>query len=302
MTEEIRLDGRVVVITGAGRGLGRAHALLLARRGARVVVNDVGVNVDGTGGAPIADEVVGEIRSLGADALASTHDISCPEGGQALVEAAVAHFGRLDAVVHNAGVLRDKTVTKLEPGDVRAVNAVHLEAAFWILKPAMLEMRRQNFGRIVLTTSASGLFGTFGQSNYAAAKMGLVGLMRVAAQEGAKFGIHCNCVAPTARTRMTEALVGDLANKLDPEHVAPLVAFLVSEQCKLNNRIFSAGGGRYANVFLGLTPGWVHRGERPATPEEVMAQMDAITEQSGFTVPETGLDEVRLLQQALADG
>lgn len=302
MNSEIRLDGMTVIITGAGRGLGRAHALLLAARGANVVVNDAGVTVDGRGdGASVASQVVDEIEAAGGVALASTHDISHPEGAAELVEAAIAAFGRLDGVVHNAGVLRDKTMTKLEPDDVRTVLAVHLEAAFWILQPAMLEMRKHGFGRVVLTTSASGLFGNFGQSNYGAAKMGLVGLMRVASLEGAKFNILINCVAPTARTRMTENLVGDLADRLDPEHVSPLVAYLMSPECKLGNRIFSAGGGRYASVFLGVTPGWVNRSDVVATPEEVASHMPAILETSGHAVPESGIEELRLLQAALTD-
>jgi NAD(P)-dependent dehydrogenase (short-subunit alcohol dehydrogenase family) len=303
MTNELRLDGRVVAITGAGRGLGRAYAHLLAARGARVIVNDAGVEVDGTGaGSPIAEQVVMEIRRSGGEAVSSTDDIATPEGGQALVAAATSAYGRLDGVIHNAGVLRDKSLAKLEPADVRSVLAVHLEAAFWILRPAFSEMRRNGFGRIVLTTSASGLFGTYGQSNYAAAKLGLVGLMRVIAQEGGRFGIQCNCVAPTARTRMTEALVGELADKLDPQHVASLVAYLVSERCKLTNRIFSAGGGRYASVFMGLTPGWVHRAAQPATPEQVEEHLDAILDPDGFTVPETGLDELKIIQEALSGG
>ncbi len=300
MNETVRLDGRVVVITGAGRGLGRAHALLLAARGARVVVNDAGVAMDGTAaGQPIAEQVVQEIEQAGGVALASTHDIATPEGGAALIAATTAAYGRVDGVVHNAGVLRDKTLHNLEPDDVRKVMSVHLEAAFWILRPALLEMRKVGFGRIVLTSSGSGLFGNFGQSNYGAAKMGLVGLMRVLTLEGARYGILCNCVAPTARTRMTEAHLGDLADKLDPAHVAPLVTYLMSERCTRGNQILSAGGGRYASVFIGLTPGWVHHGDAPATPELVESMLPTILDQAGYTVPDTGLDEVKMLQAAL---
>jgi NAD(P)-dependent dehydrogenase (short-subunit alcohol dehydrogenase family) len=300
MNESVRLDGRVIVITGAGRGLGRAYAHLLSQRGAKVVVNDAGVATDGSAaGSPIADQVVEEIRAAGGQAIASTTSIASPEGGAALIGAALEAFGRLDGLVHNAGILRDKSLVKLEPDDVRSVLAVHLEAAFWLLKPAFAAMRSGGFGRVVLTTSSSGLFGNFGQSNYGAAKTGLVGLMRVLVQEGARFGILCNCVAPSARTRMTEALLGDLADKLDPAHVAPLVAYLCSERSRLNNQIFSAGGGRYARVFLGLTPGWVHRGSAPATPEDVEANLERILDPQGFTVPESGLDELQLMRAAL---
>lgn len=294
----VDLTGETVLVTGAGRGLGRAHALLLGERGAHVVVNDVGVATDGSSaGERAADAVAAEIVANGGKATASTHDITDPDAARAMIDLAVGISGRIDALVHNAGILRDKTIAKLTVDDVESVLAVHLKAAFWMLIPAFAAMREAGHGRIVLTSSASGLFGTFGQSNYGAAKMGLVGLMRVLSAEGARNNILVNTVAPSARTRMTEELLGDLADKLDPEHVAPLVAYLCSRACTTGNGIFSAGGGRYASVFLGLTPGWTKPEAGVATPEEIAAAFETITSRDGYTVPDSGLDE---LQQMLA--
>lgn len=292
--EPIRLDGRVIVVTGAGRGLGLSHARLLAERGAHVVVNDVVRD----GENPAADAVAA-ITSMGGSAVAALHDISTPDGGAGLVAAALDTFGRLDGLIHNAGILRDRTLVKLEPADVRDVMAVHLDAAFWMLKPAIEAMKVNTFGRVVLTTSSSGLFGNYGQSNYAAAKMGLVGLMRVLSLEAARAGVLVNTVAPSARTRMTEDLLGPLADRLDPGHVSPLVAYLCSEACTTGNRIYSAGGGRYASVFLGLTPGWTRTGEGFATIEDIAGQIDRIHEREGHIVPESGQDELAVMLKAL---
>jgi NAD(P)-dependent dehydrogenase (short-subunit alcohol dehydrogenase family) len=301
MTQSIRLDGRVAIVTGGGRGLGRAYCLALAARGAKVVVGDAGVALDGErAGEPVAEQVAAAIRAAGGEALAVTGDISTVEGGRGLVEAAVSHYGRLDGLVHNAGILRDRTLAKLTPEDVDAVLAVHLRAAFWMIGPAIAAMRANGFGRVVLTSSASGLFGTFGQANYAAAKMGLVGLMRVLAQEHARHGILCNVVAPSARTRMTESLLGDLADRLAPEHVAPLVTLLLSERCTQGNQVFLAGGGRYARAFIGVTPGWTQRGPEPATPEALAEHWSQVVDPAGYTIPDSGLDELALMQAAFA--
>ncbi|MFC5343220.1 SDR family NAD(P)-dependent oxidoreductase [Brevundimonas staleyi] len=292
--DAIRLDDRVIVVTGAGRGLGLSYVRLLSQRGAKVVVNDIVQN--GESPAEVAAEV---LRAAGGQAIGSTRDISTPEGGAALVADAVEAFGRLDGVVHNAGILRDRTLAKLSPEDVRDVFKVHLEAAFWVLQPAMEAMKANRFGRVVLTSSASGLFGNYGQSNYGAAKTGLVGLMRVLTQEGARAGVLVNTVAPSARTRMTEDLLGPLAERLDPDHVAPLVAYLCSARCETGNRIYSAGGGRYASVFLGLTPGWTRQGEGVATPEDIAAHIDQIHDRDGYIVPESGLDELAVMLKAM---
>lgn len=295
----IRFDEQTVVITGAGGGLGREYALLMAARGANVVVNDLGGSVHGAGdGHGPADQVVTEIQQAGGTAVASYDSVATPEGGQAIVATALQSFGRVDALVHNAGILRDKSFLKLETADVEDVLDVHLKAAFWVCQPAFAAMKEQGYGRFVLTTSSSGLFGNFGQSNYGAAKTGLLGLMRVLSVEGARYGIQANCVSPTARTRMTEELLGPLAEHLAPEHVAPLVAYLCSRNCDFTSEIISAGGGRFARVFLGLAPGW-YGGSAAVTPEDVAAHMPDIFNPDAFTIPGTSLDEAEVLLAAL---
>ncbi|ROO85805.1 NAD(P)-dependent dehydrogenase (short-subunit alcohol dehydrogenase family) [Actinocorallia herbida] len=285
---EIDFTGRVAVVTGAGGGIGRAHALLLAARGASVVVADVGG----------AEEVVAEIEKAGGSAVAATASIATAEGGASVVAAALAAFGRLDVVLHNAGILRDASFAKMAEADVADVMAVHLDGAFHVLRPAWPVMRAQNYGRVLLTTSASGLFGTFGQANYAAAKAGLVGLMNVLAVEGARHGIQVNALSPTAATRMTEGLLGDLADRFDPAHIAPVAAYLVSERCALTHHILSAGGGRVARIFVGTTPG-AYLGADPATPEAVEAALDEVLDLDSYVVPEDGTGEVALIRRAL---
>ena len=236
----IRFDDQTVVITGAGGGLGRAYALLMAARGANVVVNDLGGSVHGSGdGRGPADQVVTEIRQAGGTAVAIYDSVATPEGGQAIIATALQEFGRIDALLHNAGILRDKTFLKLTPADVEDVLDVHLKAAFWLCQPAFAAMKEQAYGRFVLTTSSSGLFGNFGQANYGAAKTGLLGLMRVLSIEGARYGILANCVSPSASTRMTEELLGPLAEHLSPQQVAPLVAYLSSRNCDFTSEIIS---------------------------------------------------------------
>jgi NAD(P)-dependent dehydrogenase (short-subunit alcohol dehydrogenase family) len=209
---EIRFDGRVAIVTGAGGGLGRTYALELARRGARVVVNDKGGAADGTGsGSSMADAVVKEIREAGGSAVASYDSVSTPEGGSAIVKTAVDAFGRVDVVINNAGILRDKTFAKLEPENLEVVLDVHLKGAFFVSQPAFRLMKEQGYGRFLFTASNAGIFGNFGQTNYGAAKMGLVGLSNVLALEGAKNGITSNVLAPMARTRLTESLLGAAA-------------------------------------------------------------------------------------------
>jgi NAD(P)-dependent dehydrogenase (short-subunit alcohol dehydrogenase family)/acyl dehydratase/putative sterol carrier protein len=255
----IRFDDQVAVVTGAGGGLGRLYALELARRGARVVVNDLGGARDGTGSSSRpADDVVREIASAGGTAVANYDSVAAPEGGQRIVQSAIDHFGRLDILINNAGILRDKSFAKMEPGMWQAVLNVHLQGAFHVTQPAFQVMRQQGYGRIVLTTSAAGLFGNFGQANYGAAKLGLVGLMNTLKLEGARYNIKVNTVAPLATTRLTEdVLPPDFADKLKPEFVAPLVLYLCSEQCTDTGLILNAGMGNYGRAAVISAPGVV---------------------------------------------
>ena len=292
---EIRYDGRVAVITGAGGGLGKTYALEMARRGASIVVNDLGGNPDGRGGGQsMADETVSEIKKAGGEAVANYDSVATPEGGEAMVQAAIDSFGRVDIVINNAGILRDKSFANLEPPDLEAVVDVHLKGAFFVSQPAFRHMKEAGYGRFVFTTSAAGLFGNFGQANYAAAKMGLVGLSNVIAIEGAKYGIKSNVVAPIALTRLTEELLGPLAEKLDPNHVTPLTLFLVSEQNEATHEIYSVGGGRIARSFVGVTPGWFTGGKIPSV-EEVAGNFEAIRDTQEYIIPEGVGDEIRII-------
>jgi len=297
---DIRFDGRVAVITGAGGGLGKTYALDLGRRGAKVVVNDLGGKSDGTGGGhSMADGVVDEIKSAGGEAIANYDSVSTPEGGEGIIRSAVEKFGRVDVVINNAGILRDKTFLKLTPDELGIVLDVHLKGAFYVSQPAFRVMKEKGYGRFVFTSSAAGIFGNFGQTNYGAAKMGLVGLMNVLAVEGAKYNIRCNTIAPTARTRMTEELLGPLAPLLDPEAVTPLVVYLASEACELTHEIFSVGGGRFARVFLGLTPGWVAPSGKKPSAEDIQEHLGQIRDTDGYTIPDNITDELRILSKVL---
>ena len=299
---DIRFDGRVAIVTGAGGGLGRTYALQFASRGARVVVNDLGGTAQGKGsGHSMADAVVKEITEAGGEAVANYDSVSTPEGGEAMVQAALDAFGRVDVVINNAGILRDKTFAKLPPEDLGAVLDVHLKGAFFVSQPAFRSMKDNAYGRFVFTTSAAGLFGNFGQTNYGAAKMGLVGLSNVLAIEGAKYNIKSNVIAPIARTRMTEELLGGFAALLDPEQVTPLVTYLASEQCELSHEIFSVGGGRYARAFVGLTKGWFAGKKKVPAPEDVRDHLDQIRSEDGYIVPGSAGDELKLLMEFLKD-
>jgi NAD(P)-dependent dehydrogenase (short-subunit alcohol dehydrogenase family) len=265
-----------------------------------VVVNDLGGAVDGQGGsASAADQCVAEIKAAGGQAVASYDTVSTPEGGEAIVKKAIEAFGQIDIVINNAGILRDKSFAKLEPKDVDAVLDVHLRGAFHVSQPAFRAMKDRGYGRFLFTSSAAGIFGNFGQANYGAAKMGLVGLSNVIAVEGARANIKSNVIAPIARTRMTEQLLGPLAAHLDPEQVTPLACFLVSEACTLTHEIFSVGGGRYARVFVGLAKGWAAgKGSRPGL-EDVRDHLDEIMSTDGYTVPASINDEMAVLMAAL---
>jgi NAD(P)-dependent dehydrogenase (short-subunit alcohol dehydrogenase family) len=290
---ELNFENRVAVITGAGGGLGRSHALLLASRGARVVVNDLGGKPDGTGASDSpADLVVKEILEQGGEAVANFDSVSTPEGGAAIIKTAVDAYGTVDIVINNAGILRDKSLLKLEPADFEILVDVHLKGAFFVSQPAFKVMKEKGYGRFIHTTSAAGLFGNFGQTNYAAAKTGLLGLSNLIAIEGAKYGITSNVIAPIARTRLTESLLGPLAEALAPEQVTTLVAYLVSEECTLTHEIFSVGGGRIARVFVGLTPGWFAGKGVVPTPEDVRDNIDTIRQTEGFTIPTAATDEM----------
>ena len=244
------VKGRVVVITGAGGGLGRRHALLFAQEGARVVVNDLGGNRDGSGfGSDMADMVVSEITGAGGEAVASYDDVSTVDGGANAVATALDAFGQIDVVVNNAGILRDKSFHKMTPQQWDAVLKVHLYGAFNVTRAAWPHMREQQYGRVVVTTSTSGLFGNFGQANYGAAKMGMVGLVNTLAVEGARYNITANAIAPLADTRMTADVIPDDARmNLDPAFASPLVVHLCSEECTDTGTITLASGGHYARV------------------------------------------------------
>ena len=293
---EIRYDGRVAVITGAGGGLGKTYALELARRGAKVVVNDLGGSRDGTGGGTsMADQTVKEIVEAGGEAVANYDSVATPEGGEGIVKTALDHFGRIDVVINNAGILRDKTFAKLPPEDLEAVLAVHLKGAFFVSQPAFRAMKDAGYGRFVFTASAAGILGNFGQTNYGAAKMGLVGLSNVVALEGAKYNVKSNVIAPLAKTRLTEELLGPFADKLAPDWVTPLVCYLCSERCEISHEIFSAGGGRYARFFVGVTPGWFAGQGAIPTVDQIADHIDQIRNPEGYLIPGQANEEIALL-------
>ena len=289
---QLGYDGKVAIITGAGGGLGRQHALLLARRGALVVVNDLGGAVDGTGAnVGAAQKVVDEITAAGGEAVADTNSVATPEGGAAIVQSAIDAFGRVDIVINNAGILRDKSFHNMGSDLVDPVLDVHLRGAFHVTQPAWVRMREQGYGRIVSTSSAAGIFGNFGQANYGAAKMGLVGFTNVLAVEGAKYNIKVNAIAPLALTRMTENIMGGLGDKLDPALVTPVVAWLVHEDCPVTGEVYSVGGGRVARVFIGEAPGYY---KADLTPEDVAANVEAIRATEGYAIPNNLGDETAL--------
>ena len=292
-------DGKVAVITGAGGGLGRQHALLLASRGAFLVIYDLGGSVDGSGSdASAAQKVVDEIVAAGGEAVANHDSVSTPEGGEAIIKTAVDAYGRVDIVINNAGILRDKTFHNMTPDLVDAVIDVHLRGAFNVTRPAWILMREQKYGRIISTSSAAGIFGNFGQANYGAAKMGLVGFTRVLAQEGAKHNIKANAIAPLALTRMTEALLGPLGEKLEPGLISPIVAWLSHEDCDVSGEVYSVGGGRVARVFIGETPGYF---KRDLTLEDVRDNWEQIRNTEGYEIPNGVPDETKLFWNVLKD-
>ncbi len=270
----IRFDDQVAIVTGAGAGLGRVYALELAKRGAKVVVNDLGGARDGSGegSSSPADDVVEEIKTAGGEAVANYDSVSTPEGGQAIVDTAINAFGRVDILINNAGILRDKTLVKMDPENWDAVMDVHLKGAYNVTRPAFVKMRENRYGRIILTSSAAGLYGNFGQTNYSSAKMGLIGLMNTAKLEGDKHNIKINTIAPVAATRLTEDILPpDLLEKLKPEFVAPLVLYLCSELCPISGSIYNAGMGYFNRVAIVTGPGTVIGKEKEVPSIEAVA-------------------------------
>ncbi|MEO8123540.1 MAG: SDR family NAD(P)-dependent oxidoreductase [Burkholderiales bacterium] len=284
----IEFKGRVAIVTGAGGGLGRAHALALAARGARVVVNDLGGARDGSGGSSSAAEaVVAEIRAAGGEAIANGASVTDFDAVQAMVAQAMDAWGRVDVLVNNAGILRDKTFAKMDLADFRLVLDVHLMGAVHCTKAVWPIMQAQKYGRIVMTTSSTGLYGNFGQSNYGAAKMALVGLMQTLALEGAKYDIHVNCLAPTAATRMTQDLMPQsVLDALGPEAVVPAMLVLAAEGAPTRT-ILCAGAGSVEAAHITLTEGaWI--GLDSGAPERLAKVLSDVTDREGETVPEGG--------------
>jgi NAD(P)-dependent dehydrogenase (short-subunit alcohol dehydrogenase family) len=286
----LTFDGEVAIVTGAGRGLGRCHALELARRGARVVVNDL------RGDSDPAQRVVEEIRAAGGVAVANHDNVATTEGGERIVQQALDEFGSLEIVVNNAGILRDKAFHNLTPDLVEPVFLVHLTGAFNVTVPAWRHLRAVGYGRIVNTTSASGLFGNFGQANYGAAKAGLVGLTRSLAVEGRKVGISVNAISPMASTRMTQDLLGENGELLTPEQVSPVVAFLCHRDCGISGQVISAGGGHVSAVVTSVTRGIT---ERDLSAESVRDRLDEIFNPVAAIVPRHIGDELKMFVEAI---
>jgi NAD(P)-dependent dehydrogenase (short-subunit alcohol dehydrogenase family) len=294
MSERIDLTGKVAIVTGAGGGLGRAHALLLASRGARVVVNDLGGDVSGVGrSSAAAERVAQEIRAAGGEAIADGASVTDVEAVNAMVARAVDSWGRIDILVNNAGILRDKTFAKMALDDFRLVVEVHLMGAVNCTKAVWDGMRERGYGRIVFTTSSSGLYGNFGQSNYGAAKMALVGLMQTLALEGAKANIRVNCLAPSAGTRMLDGLMPeDQLAALAPEAVSPAVLALVAEDAPTRT-ILCAGAGSFEQAHVTLTRG-TYLGTGDDVAERLLASLDEVGALDGMIVPDPGSIQPRL--------
>ena len=276
MSNELRFDGRVAIVTGAGGGLGKGYAHLMAARGAQVVVNDLGGSVTGEGGSRVADEVVAEIKAAGGEAVANYDSV---EDGDKIVQTALDTYGKIDIVINNAGILRDKSFHKMDEADWEMTYRVHLYGGYKVTRAAWPHMRSSGYGRVVVATSSSGLYGNFGQSNYGAMKMGLVGLINTLAKEGAKYNILANAVAPYGGTRMTEGLMPDqLFNVLTPERVAPVVAYLSHESFENSGEIYEVGGGFVAQLRLQRSNGHLFPIDSEMTPEAIAQHWGEITD------------------------
>jgi len=280
---EIRFDNKVAVVTGAGGGLGKAYALLLASRGAKVVVNDLGGTFDGSGSdATPAQQVVDEIKAAGGEAVANYDSVAEWESAQKIINTAVENYGRLDILINNAGILRDKSILKMEMEDYRKIMSVHLDGTFFCTKAAFAIMKEQAYGRIVSTASAAGLYGNFGQTNYGAAKMGIAGMMNCVAQEGGRYNIKANTIVPTAGTRLTFTVMPeDVIGKVKPEYVAPVVAWLCSEECNETAKMISAGGGYFSRAAVVEGPGVVFDSTKEITVEMIVEKLDQIMNLEG---------------------
>lgn len=274
---QVSLDGRVAIITGAGAGIGRSHALELGKRGAMVVVNDLGAALDGSGNSiSPANDVVAEITGAGGKAVANYDSVATMEGAEKIVKTAIDTFGTLDIVVNNAGIVRDKGFGKMAEEDWDWVQKVHLQGTFNVTRAAWPVMKEHNYGRVIFTSSGVGLYGNFGQANYSAAKMGMIGLMNTLRIEGAKNNILVNAIAPNAATRMTKnVLPPQVYDHLKPEYISPLVAYLCSEHCKESGMIFNCMGGWYSRTAIMCSDG-VILDKKEVTAEDIMANWDRI--------------------------
>jgi NAD(P)-dependent dehydrogenase (short-subunit alcohol dehydrogenase family) len=294
----IRFDNRVAIVTGAGGGLGRSYALDLAKRGAKVVVNDLGASRDGSGHSDAALQVVEEIRAAGGEAMSNGGSVTDYDQMAEMVAKAKEQWGGVHILINNAGVLRDKSFAKMEPADFDFVVKVHLIGSANGTKAVWETMREQNYGRILMTASSTGLFGNFGQANYGAAKLGLAGLTKTLYLEGAKYNIKVNTLAPTAGTRMTEDLFPEEAFKaFAPERVAPAALYLVSDDAP-TNAIVGAGAGVFQAAYVTLTPGVALTGD-DCTPEGVAAHWQQIIDRSGEIVPQSGAEQSMLIMKTL---
>jgi NAD(P)-dependent dehydrogenase (short-subunit alcohol dehydrogenase family) len=297
----IDFTDQVAIVTGAGRGLGRLYALELARRGASVIVNDLGGTMHGEGSdASVADAVVDEIARAGGVAVASHDSVDSPEGGEAIVRTAIDRFGRLDAVVSNAGIFNSAPFEDLSPADWRRMLSVHLDGGFYLSQPAYRAMKTAGYGRFVFISSSGGMFGQPLEAHYAAAKAGLVGLANVIAIEGAQHGILANTVLPFGFSRMVTETVGDpkaleetgFLKVIQPELVVPIVAFLASRACELTHHNYSACAGRFSRVFVGLGEGWLAEPGSNPTADDVAAHLSEVSATEPFTVPGSIFEEV----------
>lgn len=303
----IDFNNQVVIVTGAGQSLGRAYALDLARRGASVVVNDLAGL--GTPEGSAAEAVVREIVSVGGKAVASHDSVATPEGGRAIVECALDNFGSVDAVIHNAGVWRHKMFDEMTADQLDPVLDVHLRGAFFVTQPAWSTMKAKGYGRIVLTSSNSGVFGRESGSNYAAAKTAMIGMARALTLEGERYGIMTNCIMPIAPFNRVRPVPASITEELEstglrkdagPELVAPMAIYLASNACAVSGEAFSAGGGRFGRIFVGVTDGWLATEGSSVSAEDIASHLQEIEDRTSYSIPASSWDELREIGQLSA--